>query len=91
MNAMVTFIYMFSFHQLILVRIDVGDLSLKVLQRMFHWFVGRVVVVVVVVAAAAANVSGAAASTASTTAASATASASAAAAVTAAHISFTCY
>jgi hypothetical protein len=45
---------MFSLHQLIMVRIVDGDLRLKVLQRMFRWFVGGVVVVVAAAAAAAA-------------------------------------
>lgn len=55
MNTMVKSIYMFSLHQLILVRIDVGDLRLHILQRMFCWFVSGVVIV----AAAAAYVSAA--------------------------------
>jgi len=46
MNTMVTSIYMFPLHQLILVRTDVGDLRLQVLQQMFCWFVSGVVVVV---------------------------------------------
>jgi hypothetical protein len=52
MNTMVLSIYMFFLHQLILVRIDAGDLRLQVLQQMFCWFVSGVVVVVAATAAA---------------------------------------
>lgn len=83
MNTMVKSIYMFSLHQLILVRIDVGDLRLHILQRLFCWFVSGVVVVVIVAAAAAVTYVSAAVALSSSCAAGFFVAASASAAVAA--------